>query len=83
MEYGESRKRAGAVVERIYLQQSPQGDMAIVYVQGANVRNFCHVLGASQDPFDIWFREQVLDVHGMDLAKELPPSPQQVVDWTS
>ena len=80
-EFGESRKRMGVVVERSYLEQTPNGDMSVIFVKGSNVRNYFHILGASQDPFDVWFREQVINIHGTDLSKELPPIPEEFLDW--
>jgi hypothetical protein len=37
-------------------------------------------LGASPDPSESWFREHVLEVHGIDLANGFPP-PEQVIDF--
>lgn len=37
-------------------------------------------LGTSPDPFDSWFREHVLEVHGIDLAHGFPP-PEQLIDF--
>ena len=37
-------------------------------------------MAASDQPHDRWFREYVLDVHGVDLAESFPP-PEQVLDY--
>jgi hypothetical protein len=39
-----------------------------------------HGLGSSDEPFDVWFRGHVLDVHGIDLAQGFP-HPEQTVDF--
>ncbi len=80
-EFAQSRARIGVVVERSYLELNPKGDMAVVFIEGNNLKNFFHILGASQDPFDVWFRAQVLNIHGVDLSKELPPTPEEFLDW--
>jgi len=73
-ELAESRKRAGLTVERVFLQQMPQGDMAIVYWEAEDIGKVFEALMTSTNPFDQWFREQVLvGVHGMDLAAAPPP----------
>ena len=81
-EYEASRKRLGITREVAYLQQTPQGDMAVVYVEAQNIPRIFEGFGTSQEPFDVWFREQVKDIHGFDLAQPLPgPLPEAIVDW--
>src|SRR5262245_46120205 len=81
-EHEASRQRLGMTKERAYLQQTPQGDMAIVYMEANDVGQVFQGLATSQDPFDVWFREQVNDLHGVDLSQ--PPSgglPEITFDW--
>jgi hypothetical protein len=35
---------------------------------------------SSNEPFQRWFRERVLDVHGIDLTSQAPPDPEQIHD---
>jgi hypothetical protein len=37
-------------------------------------------LGTSPDPFDLWLREHVLDVHGIALADGLP-APERLLHF--
>jgi hypothetical protein len=77
-----SRRRLGVTKERAYLQQTPQGDMAIVYMEANDIGQVFQGLGSSQDPFDVWFREQVNDIHGFDLSQPPPgPLPEATFDW--
>jgi hypothetical protein len=39
-----------------------------------------HGIASSQEPFDVWFRERMQEVHGVDLAEPAPP-PKQVLDF--
>ena len=81
-EYEASRKRLGVTREVAYLQQTPQGDMAVVYLEAQDIPRVFEGMGSSQEPFDVWFREQVKDIHGLDLAQPLPgPFPEAIVDW--
>ncbi len=77
-----SRKRLGVTREVAYLQQTPQGDMAVVYMEAQDIAAMLQGLGSSQEPFDVWFREQVKDIHGVDLAQPpAGPLPEAIVDW--
>lgn len=39
-------------------------------------------LAASDEPFDVWFKAQVLEVTGVDCNGPMPPMPKQVVNWS-
>ncbi len=81
-EYEASRKRLGISREVAYLQQTPQGDMAVVYFEVQDIPSVFEGFGRSQEPFDVWFREQVKEIHGLDFSEPLPgPLPEAIVDW--
>ncbi len=80
--YETSRKRLGITREVAYLQQTPQGDLAVVYIEAQNISRAFEGLGSSQEPFDVWFREQAKQIHGVDFSEPLPgPLPEAIVDW--
>src|SRR5436190_137473 len=66
IEHAESRRQLGIVRERSWLQQTPQGDLAIISFDAANPERAFVGLATSSAPFDRWFREKVLELHGMD-----------------
>lgn len=77
-----SRKRLGITREASFLQQTPQGDMAILYIEAEDIARVFQGLAISQDPFDALFRRQTQEFFGFDLAQ--PPSgppPETVFDW--
>jgi hypothetical protein len=81
-EFEASRRRLGTTTERAYLQSTPQGDIAVVYLEADDVAAVLQGLGSSQDPFDVWFREQVKAIHGLDLSQPpAGPLPEIAVDW--
>lgn len=81
-EYEASRKRLGVTREVAYLQQAPQGDMTVVYVEAQNIPCIFEGFGTSQEPFDVWFREQVKDIHSVDFTQPPPgPLPEAFLDW--
>src|SRR5436309_7419115 len=81
-EYQASRQRLGITREASFLQQTPQGDMAILYIEAGDIASALQVLAISQDPFDVLFRKQTLDLFGFDLTQPPPgPPPETVFDW--
>ena len=60
------------IEERWFVQAAPQGEVVIVYLQGTDPALVFADLAVSKQPFAIWFREQVLELTGVDLAL-LPP----------
>ena len=75
-----SRERNGITREAVWLQPTPNGDIAVVYLEADDLKRAFDGLGSSDDEFDRWFRELVLDIHGIDLSQGFPP-PEQVLDY--
>jgi hypothetical protein len=75
-----SRERRGITRESVWIQQTPGGDVAVVYLEADDIQTAMAGLGDSPDPFDSWFREHILETHGIDLANDFPP-PDQVIDF--
>ncbi len=77
-----SRVRHGISREAVWIQPTPMGDLAVVYLEADDLSAALAGLASSQEPFDVWFREQVREVHGIDLEDGFPP-PEQVLDFRS
>lgn len=78
-EYVRSRERFGVHREVVWHQSTPQGTVAIVYMELNDSQQMFEGVGSSDDPFDQWFREQAKEVHGIDLSQPLPGGPPQMV----
>jgi hypothetical protein len=75
-----SRQRFGLEKEEVWLQHTPMGDFAVVYLEAPEVEGVLSKMMTSQDPFDSWFRDNVLiDVHGMDPSAPLPPTNETIM----
>jgi hypothetical protein len=38
-------------------------------------------MASSQEPFDVWWRGRILDIHGVDMSQPLPgPMNEQILD---
>ena len=69
-EFTASRRRLNVSEELITLQSTPQGDIVGIYIEGDDPAKGNAGFAASQEPFDLWFKEE--------LTKIFPPA----VDWS-
>lgn len=83
-EYQESRLRLGITRELVWYVQTSQGEMAIMYLEtesqeaGQVVAN----MAASSLPFDRWFRQQLVELHNLDVTQGSPKSTCELVfEW--
>jgi hypothetical protein len=82
-EFAASRRSLG-VRERTFLQHSPQGDLVLVTLEGDHPEMAFAEFAKRTDPFSLWFKQQVSEIHGMDLSAPPPgPMPQQMIDSAS
>ena len=78
--YEASRRRLGISREAVFIQTTPNGDVAVVYWEADDVEEALKGLAISDDPFDRWFREHVREVHGLNVEDGFPP-PNKVMDY--
>ncbi len=78
-EYQASRRRLGIHRESAWHQETPDGLVAVVYIEADDPGAALAGMGSSEEPFDSWFRERVSDIHGIDLTQPMP-APVQVLD---
>ena len=80
-EHAASRRRLGIAREIASLQSTPQGDWVVVCLEADDPDSVISRILASDDPFDRWFSETVLQgVHGISVS-QVPPPNQLFVDW--
>jgi hypothetical protein len=80
-EYDASRRRAGITREMVWHQETPDGTVAVVFLEADDIPASMQALATSDDPFDRWFRELVKDVHGIDMSEGGPP-PELLLEAT-
>jgi hypothetical protein len=81
-EFQASRKRLGITREASFLQQSPLGDMGVIYIEAEDIASVFLGQATSQESFDVLFRQKTQEFFGLDLTQ--PPSgppPQTLLDW--
>ena len=72
--YAASEQRLGITKEVWALQQSPMGDLFVVFFQSNDIGGAVSQFVGSQHEFDQWFKREVQDITGVDLNVP-PPGP--------
>ncbi len=79
-DFVESRKKLN-VQERTFLQSTPMGDFVIVTLEGNDPASAFKNFGQGTDAFTQWFKKEVKEIHGIDLANPPEgPMPEMVID---
>ncbi|HEX6489504.1 MAG TPA: hypothetical protein VF137_11630 [Candidatus Dormibacteraeota bacterium] len=77
-EFADFHRRVGLSGEKWFLQQTPQGELLVLTLDGDPL-GAMQKLGMSDHPFDVWFRDAVKEVHGVDFTQPMQgPPPEQV-----
>jgi hypothetical protein len=80
-EFDRSERRIGITKELWYLAQLPSGDHLIGYIESADFSRALPMFVASRDPFDVWFKDQMMAATGLDLNN--PPADMQPAELLS
>ena len=73
-EYDRSEQRLGISKEVAWIAPLDGGSASVIYIESEDFNSAFSKFVQSQDSFDLWFKEQVLDVSGLDLNN--PPEMQ-------
>jgi hypothetical protein len=83
-EFDTSQARIGVTREEWALQREPTGSLVNVRFECDDVEGAFAGLGQSSESFDVWFRERVLEITGVDLAAPMEsPPPEIILEWSS
>jgi hypothetical protein len=75
------QERSSIKRETWAMQETPMGSFMLVWFEGDVDKAFAD-LATDDSEFSTWFRGQVLDITGVDLAAEPEgPPPAVLVDW--
>lgn len=74
--------QVSVVRESWFVQPTPQGEVVIVHFEAADPAAVFSGLASSDEPFDVWFREQVLIATGVDLSTPPEGLPEQIFHWS-
>jgi hypothetical protein len=79
LEYEACRERMGITKEEVWLSETLQGDLVRIHLEAEHPEHVLAGLTASHRPFDRWFRQQLLDLHGLDLMQLAPASAHELI----
>ncbi len=88
--YESSRQRLGITRERLSLVETAFGATAVTTLEAPDVAQSLGQIIASDLPFDVWYREKLQELHGINLAgyeqfaqpTPLPPNQELLFEWT-
>ena len=66
--YEASRRRLGITRERLALVETPFGSTAVTTLEAPDVDRALGQIITSVIPFDVWYRERLREMHGINLA---------------
>lgn len=78
-------QRYGIRRETVWLQETPNGSLAVIYQEvedPSKVEGFLEELRTSDEPFVAWVRENLANIYGIDPSQGTPPLPELVADRT-
>ena len=68
-EHAASRRAIGLDVERAWLEPTAAGDVLIMYFEGDDPSKSLRMLAESKDDYDVWYKERLHDITGVDFSK--------------
>jgi hypothetical protein len=88
--YEASRQRLGITRERLALVETTFGATAVNTFEAPDVAQALGQIIISELPFDVWYREKLQELHGVNLAgyeqfaqpTPLPPNQELLFEWT-
>lgn len=70
-DYDRSQRRVGISNESWFLTSLPSGDYFVLFVQSTDFARTLAMLVQSDDEYDCWFKQGLIDVAGLDLNNPL------------
>jgi len=88
--YEASRQRLGITRERLALVETAFGATAVTTLEAPDMAQALGQIIISELPFDVWYREKLQELHGVNLAgyeqfaqpTPLPPNQELLFEWT-
>ncbi len=71
-EYEAAMREAGLRRHAVWHQETPDGVVALVYMEGDDATAGAQRFGSSDAPFNRWFRDKMQQVHGIDISASGP-----------
>jgi hypothetical protein len=83
LELTESRRALGQTREEVFLNSTPDGDVAVAYLEGKDPVAANREFAASGTPYDRWFKDSLKEIFPPFIDFDQPvPANETVWDWT-
>ena len=87
--YEASRQRLGVTCERLALVDTTFGATSVTTLESPDVAQALGQIISSDLPFDVWYRDRLQELHGVNLAgyeqfmlpTHLPPNQELLFEW--
>jgi hypothetical protein len=80
--FDESQKRGGITRETWSIQETPDGNaFVLVWFESPDPEKSFVELAQDSSDFAVWFRKQVKEISGVDLAEPAEGGPELILDW--
>lgn len=88
--YEASRRRLGITFERLALVDTAYGAISVTTLEAPDVDRALGQIIASEIPFDVWYRERLEMLHGINLTgyeqfsqpTPIPDNQEMLFEWT-
>ena len=80
-EYDKSERRIGITKEDWFIANVNGGDQLVAYMEAGDFNKALMQFSQSRDPFDMWFKERLAAVTGVDLNN--PPPDMKLPELVS
>ncbi len=71
-----SRQKHGYSREKAWLHKTPHGEFVIIYLEAEDMQQATEAFVKSQDPHDVWLKENFMNHLGRDITKGVPPGEE-------
>jgi hypothetical protein len=80
--FADMNRRYGLEKHNAWLEQAPGGGwIVLVEIAGPGSGDFFAKLSRSDEPFDLWFREEIGAAHGVDFSRPPQmPAPELYIE---
>ena len=80
-EFVEAEQRFDFTRQYWFLQAAPAGTLLIAYLEADNPLHALQQFAAAQTPFDLWYKQQVQTLTGLDMSQPPQSLPEQIFEW--
>jgi hypothetical protein len=80
-DFDRSERRLGISKESWFLPKAATGNLVLVTFEAENPGQALVEFGRSRDSFDLWFKQRVKEITGVDMNGPLSPAPEEVARY--